>query len=128
MAAMKPNKINGFVHESCGTALIFFEVEDFHGGLGRDTELGGRRGETNGLVKARGEFTHGAIHNHDCRALIHAEHAAQSAVVANHVSGVESERQPHRLPDEAHKFALVGVLEMLSGTVRTGLFGSAQEP
>ena len=21
MAAMKPNKINGFVHESCGTAL-----------------------------------------------------------------------------------------------------------
>ena len=71
---------------------MFFEVKDFNFGLGRDAERGRWRGEPDGFVKAGLKFPDWAVHNHNRRALIHAQNTAKPALIADDIPGMKPER------------------------------------
>jgi len=95
---------------------VTFAVKDFNIGLGRDAEHGGRLLESNGLVKARREHAHRAIHNHNRRAVIDAYDTAQPVVKAYDIACTKPGRgRLEEPPDEADKPGLVGVARRFLG-------------
>jgi len=93
-----------------------FAVEDFHFGLGRDTEHGGRLLESNGLVKARLKHARLAVHNHNRRAVIDADDTAKPVVYADDIAWTKPSGWRLAVPpDNADKPGLSGVARRFLG-------------
>jgi hypothetical protein len=69
-------------------------IENLHLGVRRDAKQPWRRLKPYRLVKSRFEVPDGLVHDDDCRAVIHADHAAESVIDPNDVPSPQSKRMP----------------------------------
>jgi hypothetical protein len=79
--------------------------------VGRDSEHGGRRLETDGLVKTGFELPKFLVHNDDRRAIIHADDTAKPVIEADDIACTEPEWMLVRHPDNGEKLGLIRVFE-----------------
>jgi hypothetical protein len=79
--------------------------------VGRNSEHGGRRLETDGLVESGFELPKFPIHNDDRRAIIHADDTAKPVIEADDIACTEPEWMLVRHPDNGEKLGLIRVFE-----------------
>jgi hypothetical protein len=79
--------------------------------VGRDSEHGGRRLESNGLVKAGFELPKFPVHNDDRGAIIHPDNTAKPVIEADDIACTEPEWMLVRHPDNGEKLGLIRVFE-----------------
>jgi hypothetical protein len=79
--------------------------------VGRDSEYGGRRLETDWLVESGFELPEFPVHNDDRRAIIHPDNTAKPVIEADDIACTEPEWMLVRHPDNGEKLGLRRVVE-----------------